>query len=172
MLRLLDSPGRLGKEIGVSVELAFDQIFLCIRNEKSLMKSYKMQVGNAVTDSFYDNLGTVTYWWSHDMISDKTCTQLINTCDFTRQKESDECESLYSYAMDQEFGSIDQYNIDAPPCNKSDGATTTFTLQTIRLPHRPQKVYKFVYTENHNKMVTSFIIFLGILSDIEADFRL
>lgn len=97
-----------------------------------------MQVGNAVTDNYYDNLGTVTYWWSHAMISDKTYKQLINTCDFRRQKNSDQCESLYSYAMDKEFGNIDQYNIYAPPCNNSDGSTRTSTRQTaMHLPHRP-----------------------------------
>lgn len=95
-----------------------------------------MQVGNAVTDNYYDNIGTVTYWWSHAMISDKTYRQLINTCDFRRQKESDECESLYSYAMDKEFGNIDQYNIYAPPCNNSDGSPAT-TRHSMRLPHRP-----------------------------------
>lgn len=98
-----------------------------------------LQVGNAVTDNYYDNLGTVTYWWSHAMISDRTYKQLIHTCDFRKQKESNECESLYSYAMDQEFGNIDQYNIYAPPCNNSDG-TSSYMHQTIRLPHRPQKV--------------------------------
>ncbi|KAG2710983.1 hypothetical protein I3760_04G056000 [Carya illinoinensis] len=97
-----------------------------------------IMVGNAVTDNYYDNLGTVTYWWSHAMISDKTYQQLINTCDFKRQKESNECESMYSYAMDQEFGNIDQYNIYAPPCNNSDGSTTTTaTRHNMRLPHRP-----------------------------------
>ncbi|RVW31429.1 Serine carboxypeptidase-like 25 [Vitis vinifera] len=55
-------------------------------------------VGNAVTDNYYDNLGTVTYWWSHAMISDKT------------------------------FGNIDQYNIYAPPCNNSDGSGATARL--------------------------------------------
>lgn len=70
------------------------------------------------------------------MISDKTYSQLINTCDFRKQKESDECESLYSYAMDQEFGNIDQYNIYAPPCNNSDGSRR----RSIRLPHRPHRV--------------------------------
>ncbi|XP_027350678.1 serine carboxypeptidase-like 25 isoform X2 [Abrus precatorius] len=94
-----------------------------------------IMVGNAVTDNYYDNLGTVTYWWSHAMISDQTYRQLISTCDFHRQKESDECESLYSYAMDQEFGNIDQYNIYAPPCNNSDGSFSTH--HTIRLPHLP-----------------------------------
>ncbi|GAB2279919.1 Serine carboxypeptidase-like 25 [Dionaea muscipula] len=96
-------------------------------------------VGNAVTDNYYDNLGTVTYWWSHAMISDKTFHQLINTCDFHRQKNSDECESLYSYAMDQEFGNIDQYNIYAPPCNNSDRSAVRRTMQ---MPHRPHRILK------------------------------
>ncbi|KAK7295454.1 hypothetical protein RJT34_18363 [Clitoria ternatea] len=100
-----------------------------------------IMVGNAVTDNYYDNLGTVTYWWSHAMISDQTYRQLINTCDFHRQKESDECESLYSYAMDQEFGNIDQYNIYAPPCNNSDG-TTSPTRHTMRFPHRPHPGFR------------------------------
>ncbi|PWA56515.1 serine carboxypeptidase-like 25 [Artemisia annua] len=100
-----------------------------------------IMVGNAVTDNYYDNLGTVTYWWSHAMISDKTYHQLINTCDFKRQKNSNECESLYSYAMDQEFGNIDQYNIYAPPCNNSDGSHHSgATRQTMRLPHRPKQM--------------------------------
>ncbi|KAF3444859.1 hypothetical protein FNV43_RR14552 [Rhamnella rubrinervis] len=100
-----------------------------------------IMVGNAVTDNYYDNLGTVTYWWSHAMISDKTYRQLINTCDFRRQKETDECETLYSYAMDKEFGNIDQYNIYAPPCNNSDGSSLTSspaaTRHSMHLPHRP-----------------------------------
>lgn len=96
-----------------------------------------------MTDNYYDNLGTVTYWWSHAMISDKTYQQLVNKCDFRRQKESNECESLYYYAMDKEFGNIDQYNIYAPPCNNSDGSTnskaTTTTRHSMRLPHQPYR---------------------------------
>lgn len=99
-----------------------------------------MQVGNAVTDNYHDNLGTVTYWWSHAMISDLTYKQLISTCDFHHQKESDECESLYTYAMDQEFGNIDQYNIYAPPCNKSDGSSSSASRHSMRLPHLPHLV--------------------------------
>ncbi|KAL9227018.1 hypothetical protein vseg_002765 [Gypsophila vaccaria] len=102
-----------------------------------------IMVGNAVTDNYYDNLGTVTYWWSHAMISDKTFHQLINTCDFHHQKNSEECESLYSYAMDQEFGNIDQYNIYAPPCNKSDGSSHVGpTHRNMKLPHLPHHVFK------------------------------
>ncbi|KAI4346426.1 hypothetical protein L6164_007322 [Bauhinia variegata] len=94
-------------------------------------------VGNAVTDNYYDNLGTVTYWWSHAMISDRTYRRLINTCHFHRQKSSDECESLYSYAMDQEFGKIYQYNIYAPPGNVKSDDSSGATHHTMHLPHRP-----------------------------------
>ncbi|XP_016457465.1 serine carboxypeptidase-like 25 isoform X2 [Nicotiana tabacum] len=109
-------------------------------NSKNPINLKGFLVGNAVTDNYYDNLGTVTYWWSHAMISDKTYKQLVNTCDFRRHKESNECESLYYYAMDQEFGNIDQYNIYAPPCNNSDGSTST--RQTMNLPHQPYKMFK------------------------------
>ncbi|KAH9676766.1 serine carboxypeptidase-like 25 [Citrus sinensis] len=115
-----------------------DACKIMIHNSKSKhpINLKGIMVGNAVTDNYYDNLGTVTYWWSHAMISDKTYQQLINTCDFRRQKESDECESLYTYAMDQEFGNIDQYNIYAAPCNNSDGSAAA-TRHLMRLPHRP-----------------------------------
>ncbi|XXG55560.1 hypothetical protein AAC387_Pa03g3205 [Persea americana] len=96
-------------------------------------------VGNAVTDNYYDNLGTVTYWWSHAMISDRTYKKLLVTCNFRNQKQSNACDRLYSYAMDQEFGYIDQYNIYAPPCNTSDD--TGPTRRTLRLPHHPRNAF-------------------------------
>ncbi|GER49325.1 serine carboxypeptidase [Striga asiatica] len=97
-------------------------------------------VGNAVTDNHYDNLGTVDFWWSHAMISDKTHKQLMSTCEFQSQKESNECETIYYYAMDQEFGNIDQYNIYAPKCNNSDGSATRH--HHMRLPHRPSPIFR------------------------------
>ncbi|EOY03677.1 Serine carboxypeptidase-like 25 isoform 4 [Theobroma cacao] len=118
------------------------QIMIYNKKSKHRINLKGIMVGNAVTDNYYDNLGTVTYWWSHAMISDKTYQQLINTCDFRRQKESNECESLYTYAMDQEFGNIDQYNIYAPPCNNSDGSL--FTRQTMRMPHRPYRIFRAI----------------------------
>ncbi|CAL0318741.1 unnamed protein product [Lupinus luteus] len=102
-----------------------------------------IMVGNAVTDTYYDNLGTVNYWWSHAMISDQTYHQLMSTCDFHQQKESEQCETLYNYAMDQEFGNIDQYNIYAPPCNNSDGSSTT--RRHMRLPHRRHLGFRKLY---------------------------
>nr|GMD15355.1 serine carboxypeptidase-like 25 [Ipomoea batatas] len=113
-------------------------------HSKHPIKIKGFMVGNAVTDNYHDNLGTVTYWWSHAMISDKTYQQLVNTCNFRQQKESNECESLYYYAMDQEFGNIDQYNIYAPPCNNSDGSTLAAgaTRHHMRLPHQPRRAFR------------------------------
>ncbi|KAH6774588.1 serine carboxypeptidase-like 25 [Perilla frutescens var. frutescens] len=107
-------------------------------NAKHKINIKGFMVGNAVTDSHYDNLGTVNYWWSHAMISDKTYRSLMSTCDFQRQKESNECESLYYYAMDQEFGNIDQYNIYAPPCSINNSDTSR---RAMRLPHRPHSKF-------------------------------
>ncbi|KAI8545772.1 hypothetical protein RHMOL_Rhmol07G0064200 [Rhododendron molle] len=118
---------------------------VCSWKEKCAMvyswRFFFAEVGNAVTDNYYDNLGTVTYWWSHAMISDRTYHQLISTSDFTQQKESNQCETTYSYAMDQEFENIDQYNIYAPPCNNLDGSTSS-TRHKIRLPHRPHPIFR------------------------------
>lgn len=119
------------------------EIMIYNKRSKHPINLRGIMVGNAVTDNHYDNLGTVTYWWSHAMISDRTYHQLMSTCDFSRDKESNECESLYSYAMEQEFGNIDQYNIYAPPCNKSDdGSAFSPGRRSMRLPHLPHSVLR------------------------------
>ncbi|XP_073269158.1 serine carboxypeptidase 24-like [Primulina huaijiensis] len=76
-------------------------------------------VGNAVTDNYYDNVGTVTYWWSHSMISDKTYKLIMKLCDFKSVKTSDKCDEALNYAMNHEFGGIDQYSIYTRTCNSS-----------------------------------------------------
>ncbi|XP_073062513.1 serine carboxypeptidase 24-like [Primulina eburnea] len=86
-------------------------------------------VGNAVTDNYYDNVGTVTYWWSHSMISDKTYKLIMKECDFKLVKTSHKCDKSLNYAMNHEFGNIDQYNIYAPTCN----STKTNIRNTPRL---------------------------------------
>ncbi|KAK6151567.1 hypothetical protein DH2020_014202 [Rehmannia glutinosa] len=73
-------------------------------------------VGNAVIDNYYDNIGTVTYWWSHSMISDKTYKLILKSCDFRSQNTSEKCDNAVSYAMNHEFGDIDQYSIYTPTC--------------------------------------------------------
>ncbi|XP_020575744.1 serine carboxypeptidase 24 [Phalaenopsis equestris] len=73
-------------------------------------------VGNAVTDNNYDSFGTVTYWWTHSMISDRTYHSIISSCNFSSPSTSSPCDSSISYAMNHEFGDIDQYSIYTPSC--------------------------------------------------------
>ncbi|KAL5207329.1 hypothetical protein ABZP36_031764 [Zizania latifolia] len=78
-------------------------------------------VGNAVTDNYYDNIGTVTYWWTHAMISDRTYKAIVSSCNFTSANVSRLCTRAMSYAMNHEFGDIDQYSIYTPSCAAAAG---------------------------------------------------
>ncbi|XP_019711296.1 serine carboxypeptidase 24 [Elaeis guineensis] len=73
-------------------------------------------VGNAVTDYYHDSLGTVSYWWSHSMISDRTYRSILSNCNFTSTKGSRSCDHVINYAVSHEFGDIDQYSIYTPSC--------------------------------------------------------
>ncbi|XP_009631140.1 serine carboxypeptidase 24-like [Nicotiana tomentosiformis] len=76
-------------------------------------------VGNAVTDNKYDGIGTVTYWWSHSMISDNTYKKIMHSCNFTSENSSKQCDNAVTYAVSHEFGQIDQYSIYTPSCNET-----------------------------------------------------
>ncbi|KAG5063891.1 hypothetical protein JHK85_005074 [Glycine max] len=80
-------------------------------------------VGNAVTDSYNDGIGTVTYWWSHSMISDQSYKSILKYCNFTAEETSKKCDDVYSYAVNYEFGNIDQYSIYTPTCTTSQNNT-------------------------------------------------
>ncbi|KAL2482801.1 Serine carboxypeptidase 24 [Forsythia ovata] len=86
-------------------------------------------VGNAVTDNYYDSIGTVTYWWSHSMISDRTYKSIIKLCDFKSVNTSQKCDDAVNYATNHEFGDIDQYSIYTPSCK----ATKDNTKHSIKL---------------------------------------
>lgn len=88
-----------------------------------------IQVGNAVTDNYYDSIGTVTFWWSHSMISDRTYKSIMKHCNFTAEKSSTRCDDVVSYAINHEFGDIDQYSIYTPSCL----ALTNKSARHIRL---------------------------------------
>lgn len=75
-----------------------------------------MQVGNAVTDNYYDSIGTVTFWWTHSMISDTTYKLILKNCNFSAEKSSKKCDESVYYAINSEFGDIDQYSIYTPSC--------------------------------------------------------
>jgi serine carboxypeptidase-like clade 2 len=98
-------------------------------------------VGNAVTDNYYDNIGTVTYWWTHAMISDRTYKAILKLCNFTSTNVSSACNRAMTYAMNHEFGDIDQYSIYTPSCHtSSDTSYSNSTAATTR--HRPVLRFK------------------------------
>ena len=90
-----------------------------------------MQVGNAVTDNYYDSIGTVTFWWTHSMISDRTYLSILKHCNFTSDKSSNPCDDAVSYAMNHEFGDIDQYSIYTPSCISLPNSTTIRLKNTL-----------------------------------------
>ncbi|XP_010273635.1 PREDICTED: serine carboxypeptidase 24-like [Nelumbo nucifera] len=105
-------------------------------------------VGNGVTDSYYDSIGTVAYWWSHSMISDESYHSILSKCNFTATKYSSKCGKAIDYAMNHEFGDIDQYSIYTPICKAANKNTTRPIRLKNSLLHR--RVYGYdPCTENY-----------------------
>ncbi|KAI9117604.1 hypothetical protein K1719_011770 [Acacia pycnantha] len=73
-------------------------------------------VGNALTDDYCDGIGTITFWWSHALISDLSYHSILKYCNFTSENTSKKCDDAVSYAVNHEFGKIDTYSIYTPPC--------------------------------------------------------
>lgn len=51
------------------------------------------------------------------MISDRTYKSIMKHCNFTAEKSSTKCDDAVSYAINHEFGGIDQYSIYTPSCS-------------------------------------------------------
>lgn len=81
-------------------------------------------VGNAVTDNYYDSIGTVAFWWSHSMISDRSYRSIMDHCDFIAERTNEKCDEAVSYAINHEFGDIDQYSIYTPSCMALPNSST------------------------------------------------
>ncbi|XP_010265560.1 PREDICTED: serine carboxypeptidase 24-like isoform X2 [Nelumbo nucifera] len=104
-------------------------------------------VGNAVTDNYYDGIGTVSYWWTHSIISDRSYHSILSQCNFTETKYSSKCDKAINYALNHEFGDIDQYSIYTPICKASKNTTRSIRLKNTLL-HR--RVYGYdPCTENY-----------------------
>jgi len=93
-------------------------------------------VGNAVTDNYYDNIGTVTYWWTHAMISDRTYKAILKSCNFSSTNISRFCNRAMNYAMNQEFGDIDQYSIYTPSCAAARSNATVLRFKNTLIRRR------------------------------------
>jgi len=79
-----------------------------------------LQVGNALTDDFSDQLGMFQFMWSSGMISDQTFKLLNLLCDFQPvEHPSDSCDKIWDIAY-EEMGNIDPYSVFTPPCHAND----------------------------------------------------
>ncbi|KAK7853349.1 serine carboxypeptidase 24 [Quercus suber] len=81
-------------------------------------------VGNAVFDNYYDEIGTIEYWWSHSMISDTRYRSVLKNCNFkvVESEISQPCKQAKYHAI-TELGNIDQYSIYTPTCLASHDNT-------------------------------------------------
>nr|POE74125.1 serine carboxypeptidase 24 [Quercus suber] len=72
-------------------------------------------VGNAVFDNYYDEIGTIEYWWSHSMISDTRYRSVLKNCNFkvVESERSQPCKQAKYHAI-TELGNIDEYSIYTP----------------------------------------------------------
>ncbi|KAL1192510.1 Serine carboxypeptidase-like 22 [Cardamine amara subsp. amara] len=92
--------------------------------QKPIINLKGFMVGNPDMDKNNDKLGTITYWWSHAMISDATYNSILKNCNFTAERFSKECDSaIYNAAAD--FGDIDQYSIYTPKCRPQQQTNET-----------------------------------------------
>ncbi len=81
-----------------------------------------LQVGNALTDGYSDNLGTIEFYYYHSLISDQTYTTLIQNCNFSvdgpvESVPNPTCDNTVDYAYDVELAEINPYNIYGLNCN-------------------------------------------------------
>ena len=90
-----------------------------------------------MTDNYYDSIGTVTFWWTHAMISDHTYHAILKHCNFSADTATKQCDEAVTYAMNHEFGDIDQYSIYTPTCTSSsspnNNSSSTYTMRHLRL---------------------------------------
>ncbi|KAK4607882.1 hypothetical protein RGQ29_001626 [Quercus rubra] len=81
-------------------------------------------VGNAVFHNYYDEIGTIEYWWSHSLISDTRYRSVLKNCNF-KLVESERPQPCIQamYHVITELGNIDQYSIYSPICLASPDNT-------------------------------------------------
>lgn len=102
-------------------------------------------------DNQLDSLGMVTYWWSHSMISDRSYRSILSLCNFTLPEKSPVCRKAIDYAMNNEIGNIDPYNIYAPSCPVSS-AKAGQSLRLLKSILLRRRLYGYAYdpcTENY-----------------------
>lgn len=77
-----------------------------------------LMVGNPIIDDYYDSIGRIQYWWTVALISDATYNNIMKNCNFKQQNFSAACQKYLGYALNTEFGNIDQSDIYTPVCTQ------------------------------------------------------
>lgn len=107
-----------------------------------------MQVGNPVTEAFYDDTGILEYAWSHAVISDQQYVKAKQVCDFRQFNWSKKCNKAMKEVL-KEYSKIDIYNIYAPACLLNGTSSSAYN----RLSGRYKSLSK-VYNEASKILIT------------------
>lgn len=84
-----------------------------------------------MTDYYYDNTGSIDYWYAHDMISEKTHDGLKKLCNYSDPMCcSQPCNDLITYANQVEIGAIDYYSIYTASCVAPSGTKRKSALHS------------------------------------------
>lgn len=93
-----------------------------------------MQVGNPITNDYYDYKGILEYAWSHSVISDQEYDKARKACNFKLANWTDGCENAMSVVFNH-YEEIDIYNIYAPSCRLNNTSSYTGTKVLYRIFH-------------------------------------
>jgi serine carboxypeptidase-like clade II len=85
-----------------------------------------VQVGNPITNDYYDSKGLAEYAWSHAIVPDEVYNRIKKYCDFKNSNWSDDCSAAMEVIYSQ-YREIDIYNTYAPKCllNQTSASSTT-----------------------------------------------
>jgi hypothetical protein len=93
-------------------------------------------VGNAWTDPYWDNKGSVEWFHSHSLISDQTYITVIENCNFTDEFQVDypvtnaKCDDA-SYDLYYELDGLDIYNVYVPSCNVPYNSSVRSLMKSV-----------------------------------------
>ncbi len=93
-------------------------------------------MGNAWTDPYWDNKGSVQWFHSHSLISDQTYKTVIDNCNFTGEFQVDypvtnaECNNA-SYDLYYELDGLDIYNVYVPSCNLPSNSSVRSLMKSV-----------------------------------------
>ncbi|XP_024375470.1 serine carboxypeptidase-like 22 isoform X2 [Physcomitrium patens] len=100
-------------------------------------------VGNAWTDAYFDNKGSIDYFHSHSLISDETYKSLIDNCDLGHEfpidvpNTSAKCNNATLVLYNMDLSGLNVYNIYGPSCNLPYNNVSTQEIMNQKTPSFP-----------------------------------